>query len=644
MKKTLLSLMAFALSLAVNAQTVPFNGQIQKNMSATEVQHSVLKSAPKKAELAANQRYAGYFYDDDCGKKGEGMGIPQYTSGDCKAAIELTADMLKPYVGKKVVGIRFALCEKLSSSRVFIRPIIDNKISANDVVSKDVSSTQIGWNTVTLDEPYTIEENSNFFVGYDYEQKQSNDGQYYLEEDYPLSTSTVTADNEEGAIVIYANIPKTVGGSGIAWYTFSGQGEALSIQLIVEGDFNDYDVKANEMSDVTAKQGEQSTSNVSFLNFSQEPVTSLDYVVSLDGVAGEAQHVQLKNSVGRGSLGSFTATTPSSDILGNHNLSIDITKVNGSDNLSENKAVTGNMVVASIFYPKNILIEEFTTEKCPNCPRVAGYLTTALKTADASRVYAVCHHTGYYTDWLTGKWDTDLESLVFGGTGQTYAPAVTYNRDYSIAKMGYDQMGVMSMPLSAAEITAYINGVTSTDNANVKLTMTASKLWDDSQALITVEGECNEAVDKNTAKLTLYVTEDEVKARSQSGASGTFYHEHVIRYNNSSWGEAITWNDNKFVKTFTVPVNSSWVKNNLKFVALVNNYDAKNKDYKKINVENTIGMKYSDATTGINGVVDSTSSSEVARYSLDGMQLSAPQKGLNIVKLSDGRTVKVMVK
>ena len=45
-----------------------------------------------------------------------------------------------------------------------------------------------------------------------------------------------------------------------------------------------------------------------------------------------------------------------------------------------------------------------------------------------------------------------------------------------------------------------------------------------------------------------------------------------------------------------------------------------------------------------NAIVNSNSSSEVARYSLDGMQLSAPQKGLNIVKLSDGRTVKVMVK
>ena len=35
---------------------------------------------------------------------------------------------------------------------------------------------------------------------------------------------------------------------------------------------------------------------------------------------------------------------------------------------------------------------------------------------------------------------------------------------------------------------------------------------------------------------------------------------------------------------------------------------------------------------------------EVARYTLDGQQINAPQKGVNIVKMSDGTTHKVIVK
>ena len=47
-------------------------------------------------------------------------------------------------------------------------------------------------------------------------------------------------------------------------------------------------------------------------------------------------------------------------------------------------------------------------------------------------------------------------------------------------------------------------------------------------------------------------------------------------------------------------------------------------------------------TAGINDVTVAGDSKEVARYTLDGRKLSAPQKGINIVKYADGRTVKVV--
>lgn len=47
-----------------------------------------------------------------------------------------------------------------------------------------------------------------------------------------------------------------------------------------------------------------------------------------------------------------------------------------------------------------------------------------------------------------------------------------------------------------------------------------------------------------------------------------------------------------------------------------------------------------DGTTAINGVADNVNATVVARYAADGTRLSAPQKGLNIVKLSNGKTVK----
>lgn len=53
----------------------------------------------------------------------------------------------------------------------------------------------------------------------------------------------------------------------------------------------------------------------------------------------------------------------------------------------------------------------------------------------------------------------------------------------------------------------------------------------------------------------------------------------------------------------------------------------------------TVHFVYNEKSTGINGI-SNADATVVARYAADGTRLSAPQKGLNIVKLSNGKTVK----
>ena len=48
--------------------------------------------------------------------------------------------------------------------------------------------------------------------------------------------------------------------------------------------------------------------------------------------------------------------------------------------------------------------------------------------------------------------------------------------------------------------------------------------------------------------------------------------------------------------------------------------------------------------TAVEEVDAATAAHEVARYSVDGRQLTAPQPGLNIIKMSDGTSKKVWVK
>lgn len=64
-------------------------------------------------------------------------------------------------------------------------------------------------------------------------------------------------------------------------------------------------------------------------------------------------------------------------------------------------------------------------------------------------------------------------------------------------------------------------------------------------------------------------------------------------------------------------------------------------DYEDIGESSTITVHfvYNEKSTGINGI-NNADATVVARYAADGTRLSAPQKGLNIVKLSNGKTVK----
>lgn len=58
--------------------------------------------------------------------------------------------------------------------------------------------------------------------------------------------------------------------------------------------------------------------------------------------------------------------------------------------------------------------------------------------------------------------------------------------------------------------------------------------------------------------------------------------------------------------------------------------------------EITVNFVYS--STAIDGIQNNVDNKVVARYSINGQLLDAPQKGVNILKYADGRTEKVIVK
>ena len=628
MKKILFTLASVALATIASAQ-VSFQrqdgGVVETSPAVTQY-----NQAQKVAKIADNQRWLGYYNSDALGESG--VGVPSIP-GDNKAAILLTNEMLKPYEGKKIVGMRFGLYAEVGESRVFMSEIKDNVIG-EDAISKDVASTEVGWNTVMFDTPYTISANSvdGLLVGFDYYQKgDKND-----KTSFPLSA---VAEGELQSVYIYCNYTQS---QGLGWYAFKISGRNISIQVLLEGEFPDYNVITEDFGMIGGELNQDVEIPINFYNLSKEPISNINYVVTENGVAGAEQQATFDTEVGTGASGTFNITVASGSVDGRKDIQVDVTKVNGHDNEAEKKVSKGSVGVSSTKFPRNVVIEEFTTEKCPNCPRVAGFMHEYFETADRDYVYGVCHHSGYYTDWLTQPCDNDLTYL-FNDNGGTFAPAVMFNREPDFDS--YYNEGAMdnvTIPNSADEIGQIVDYYRTQTEANAQLAIQVFPNADTTQVTLSITGEANMAYATDKALLTVYMTEDNVAAVSQYGASGMYFHQHVIRAYNSSWGDEVNWQDNKFNASYTIDVDKAWKKEDLRFVALLNKHNKKNVLDNRI--ENSIGISLENAAAAVKGVNAEGNTTEVARYNAAGQRIYGKQKGLNIVKLSDGRTMKVMVK
>ena len=639
MKKSILLLAAFAMTMTANAQkpsVLKAPTLKAERLSAVAPSLPNMLKAPRKADLAANQRLVGYYATDDVDNS---LGVGNYTTADIEPAIFLEQGALAPYVGKKVTAVRFAMGASSTAKGVTIYTV-DAQGNINALASKDTTfaskstNTSYVWNTVVLpaDKQFNITADQRLMVAYKVTQGSKT---------YPIGVNTKV----NGELYINCNIPTSVGGQGQGWYSFGSGNGAAAIQMLVEGDFAAYNAIPSSIEKIAAVAGQDVKVTIPFFNMGSSAITNVEYVLTVDGVAADPTRADFNPGIATGAYGNLTFTVPAGDVDAVKNLSVKITKVNGEDNASADVAATAQIGVSTTAFNRNVVVEEFTTENCGNCPRVAGFLHTALKTADLTRTFAVCHHSAYNTDWLTQPCDNDLTTL-FNDAGYTYAPAMMFNRQPIFdSQYASGEKDNVTIPSSAAEITSYIEDQLK-ELSNVGLTINVDPNADTTQVTLTVSGTCNNAYDKTKGLLTVYMTEDSIKAKKQAGGGSNYYQMHVIRYYNSSWGDAIEWkDDNTFTKTYTIDINKAYVKNQLKFVAFVNKHNVN--DVLDNQIENSIGVPLIGSTTGINNVYTSAEASNdtvVARYNEAGQRIAGAQRGLNILKLANGKTVKVIVK
>ncbi|MBQ9473413.1 MAG: Omp28-related outer membrane protein [Bacteroidales bacterium] len=219
---------------------------------------------------------------------------------------------------------------------------------------------------------------------------------------------------------------------------------------------------------------------------------------------------------------------------------------------------------------RNVLLEQFTTMSCGYCPGGHDRIHQALN--GRNDVVWVCHHSGFNTDSLTIDVSTAILTL-YGGN--TWAPAMTLDR----TRIDESQPGcVMNVASSVNTIKQQINKAVNVpcfveiEIGNVSLSSS-----DSAQVLrATVSGRFSATLDIARPRVNLFLIEDSIIGR-QSGASGSYRHDYVIRHcASSNWGDGnvihSTEEGSTFSKNYTIPLQPKYRLRNCRLVAFVSNY------------------------------------------------------------------------
>ncbi|MBQ9218707.1 MAG: Omp28-related outer membrane protein [Muribaculaceae bacterium] len=488
------------------------------------------------------------------------VGTADFYSKDKKiwvsGAVFIPAGQAKTLVGNRIEKIRAGLASKsnVDSLRVWIRTSLDGEDLVADTLTKSTTpALDKGWNEFTLDTPYEIpEDTEGFYIGYSFYQKGTT-----------MALSIVLNPQPNGLFVQYGNGE---------WTDRSDRG-VLCLEADVYGDnLPQHDlaltgVKASKY--LSLRSGELEVT-ATVRNMALATISGYKAVCRFEGY-DEPVVVDINKPIAYNEIQQVNfvvkpemiATVPDAAV----NMTVTLQDlVEGQDiNMDNNSAQTSFLVIDNVFV-RNVLVEEFTTERCPNCPRVAGWLHEAMDKPEFGDVILWEHHSGYYYDDFTTDFDQTYEWFYNDGGG-TYAPALMMDRYPLLANTPVD------LPGSLAQLEGMIRD-RQAEPAFVTVDIKAGYL-DNGQLKVIVTGERAQTTFTTLPpRITVSLVEDNITTTSQAGATGAFTHHNVGRAVNAVWGEEIVWNGNNYRYECTFDVNDAWVKDNLGIIALVSEYDA----------------------------------------------------------------------
>ncbi len=293
-------------------------------------------------------------------------------NADISAAIFIPASYAATVTGDELTAIRVAMNTKLKVQE--LTAWVREDLAGENLASKTIEGAKVakGWNDLRLTTPYAIT-GKGFYIGYTFRQTSA--------------TKAILNLSRPGTGSLYLK------GGKDEWADRSEEG-ILCVEGLVEGSVRpavNAALVTTSMPKYFILTNQELTGAVEVRNLGTETITGVDLDIECGGAEKKTLHIDADIPYGT------SAKLPVNTTLGinsadpeMHPVKFTLAAVSGKEDPDmSNNSATHTFVVRSQGFNRKVFIEEFTTEKCVNCPRIAGWLHNVLE-KKGDKVDVVC--------------------------------------------------------------------------------------------------------------------------------------------------------------------------------------------------------------------------------------------------------------
>ena len=553
------NLLLLAFSLLVSNNLICAQSNL---VSAAPVQQS--SGFAKNIQEQGNGKVLYGYCPPDMKITGEnGVGYPTKENIKVTAAIRFSAGMMNLLKGRQIYRLKIGAADNMEGVKVFVR-------KSDGTSLREVTTTfKLGWNEIILETPLEIPDDEELYIGYTFMQAP----------DQLLVASASGTAKLNGMLLAVGDDPLTQ------------QLKVGNLCLSVEVDGSEAEfqylgsLKSIYSSNPYLPMGENRKADfkICFFNEGDTYVTNVKLGRSFNGKELGDTVCTFKRAVRENQVGKYTLSLVPEE---SGKYTFTLKEVEGIPVPATFKTAQVSFYNGEKTIPRTVLIEEFTSQVCGNCPDGQKALHELIKDHE-DRVAMVLHHSGYQPDIFSTK--ESQAYCYFYNSNELYAPAMMINRT-NLSE--YDKKGIGTPVFDPRSLTAASFSQELSTPAMVFVDIKSSYEEATRKLTVTVSGQRINDLIGDYVGLTVFLLESKYKA-SQSTLKGidqSFEHNNFLRSVLSDVkGDVITFdNTGSYSKeyTYTIPEEYTSTNNskttahpeNMNIVAFVSNFDTVNTD------------------------------------------------------------------